>query len=136
MSQNGIESLISSVTPTTAPHHSIALRSSRMIRRAIRYATNVQHSGSNDVVLSVAVRPRNIGANAVAAPAITVAPRPPPNRRTNAHVTRTSAAAASTTGRRSSHVWWPRPYIVAASSGTSGGWSTYPNAGWRPQTMK
>ena len=47
-SQNGIESLISSVMPTTAPHHSIALRSSRTMRRAIRYAARVQHSGSND----------------------------------------------------------------------------------------
>jgi hypothetical protein len=103
---------------------------------ASAYATAVHANGSKVVVLSVPVSPMNIGAHPAAIAAIHAAPPRPPRSRVNATVSQTSPPAARTAGSRSSHVCAPSAYVPAASSGTNGGWSTYPNAGWRPHTMK
>ncbi len=67
--------------------------------------------------------------------AITQADLPPPSSRVKLAVIGTRAAAARAAGRRSSQTSTPKSCVAAAMRGTSGGWSAYPNAGWRPQTM-
>jgi hypothetical protein len=77
----------------------------------------------------VDVSPASAGESAAAAAASSIARRVGLNNRASAADMGTSAAAARTAGSRASQTRWPPNWVAAASSGTSGGWSTYPKAG-------
>src|SRR5207302_10370372 len=68
--------------------------------------------------------------------ASTCAKTPPPNSIASAHVTYTLAAANNAGTRRNKNSELPNSCDAAASNGATGGWSTYPQAGCRPHTIK
>ena len=84
---------VSNATPAVAPATIHQDGSSSMTARVAKYATSVHSSGSNVVVLNVAVTPTITGAGPTARPARIWAIVLPPRSRTSAHVARTAPAA-------------------------------------------
>jgi hypothetical protein len=129
--------LASQPTPTTTP----AARSDRPLERAI--ARIINHSSAvvlNRSKVVVVTKWPTASAKpdeAVQAAAITCARREPPTSRAISVARSVVAAAASAEGsRRRSSEPGASSCIAQLTSGTSGGWSGYPNAGCDPATMK
>ena len=135
-SRNAGCSLFSSPTPATAPTASHTGPPSRSARTTSHDSSAQTNTSSVVVDSRCPVASRNDDTAADAA-AITCARRPPPNSAASSPVSTTTSPAISADGVRSPT---SEPPVTAsracASSGVSGGWSTYPNAGAPPTRTK
>ena len=116
--------LISRSRPASPPHGHSQRGSPVRTAWARHAAMAVQSRGSNPVVFSVAPMPMSMGAMVTQRPAKAAATPSPPIWRASRTASQASPPAARARGSRSSQTCSPRANSPAASSGTTGGWST------------
>ena len=92
-----------------------------------------QNTWSVTAVPYSADAPTKIGVPATAAAAMACARGRPPNWAASSAVSRMQATWAAMATSRNGHSPPGSAAANAPTNGVSGGWSTYPQAGWRPQ---